>query len=238
MWILYAIIAILVLLFAFIIARTLAFVPKKEEEQTYEEIEFDKDGAISALGELVRCKTVSRYTREEEDDAEFEKLISLLPKLYPNVFSVCSMDRLEDRGLLFRWKGKCVGEPVVLMAHYDVVPVDEDKWEKPAFEAIIENGIMWGRGTLDTKVTVNGILSAANHLISKGFVPENDIYFAFSGGEEVNGLGAKHIVDYFEKEGIKLGAVVDEGGAVVENVFPGVIKPCAMRKDCSILNMR
>lgn len=87
---------------------------------------------------------------------------------------------------------------------------------------------MWGRGTLDTKVTLNGILSAADHLISTGFVPEHDIYFAFSGGEEINGDGAANIVDYFEQNNIKLSFVIDEGGAVVESVFPGVSQPCAL----------
>ena len=33
------------------------------------------------------------------------------------------MQRMEDRGLLFHWKGKGDGESAVLMAHYDVVPV-------------------------------------------------------------------------------------------------------------------
>ncbi len=219
----------LVLIFlAIVLIRTAIFVPKKQVQGEYEEINFDKEAAISALAELVKCKTVSRYTHDEEDDAEFEKLIGLLPNLYPNVFKFCELQKFEDRGLLFRWPGKTVGEPLVLMAHYDVVPVAEEKWDKPPFDAIIEDGVMWGRGTLDTKVTVNGILSASNNLISEGFVPENDIYFAFSGGEEVNGLGACHIVDYFEKQGITLRAVVDEGGAVVENVFPGVKAPCAM----------
>jgi carboxypeptidase PM20D1 len=69
---------------------------------------------------------------------------------------------------------------------------------------------------------------AAEHLIGEGFVPEQDIYFAFSGGEEVNGLGAVHIVDWFEAQGITPSMVVDEGGAVVENVFPGVSAPCGM----------
>ena len=69
------------------------------------------------------------------------------------------------------------------MAHYDVVPVEEENWTHPAFEAEIRDGVMWGRGTLDTKVTFNGVLSAAENLISQGFVPENDIYFAFSGGD-------------------------------------------------------
>ena len=78
------------------------------------------------------------------------------------------MLRLPDRGLLFRWEGKNPGDPAVLMAHYDVVPVEEENWTKPAFDALIEDGVMWGRGTLDTKVTFNGILSGAENLIRQG----------------------------------------------------------------------
>ena len=114
------------------------------------------------------------------------------------------------------------------MAHYDVVPVEEENWEVPPFEALVRDGAMWGRGTLDTKSTFNGILSAAENLIAQGFTPLHDIYFAFSGGEEVNGLGAVHIVEYFTERGIEPELVLDEGGAVVENVFPGVSKPCGL----------
>ena len=114
------------------------------------------------------------------------------------------------------------------MAHYDVVPVEEENWSKPPFEAIIEDGVMWGRGTLDTKVTFNGILEAAEELIGKGFQPGRDLYFAFSGGEEVNGPGAQNIVHYFRDQGIELSLVIDEGGAVVEDVFPGVKGQCAL----------
>ena len=227
-YILYGFLLALVILIAVIIIRTLNFKPKAQPLVSNEEIDFNKDKAVESLRELVRCKTVSYRDSSLEDNTEFEKLISLLPKLYPNVFKTCSFDILEDRALLFKWKGKNNGEPAVLMAHYDVVPVNEELWDKPPFEAILEDGVIWGRGTLDTKVTFNGVLFSAETLIADGFVPENDIYFAFSGGEEINGKGASNIVDYLEQNGIVPAMVVDEGGGVVENVFPGVSEPCAL----------
>ena len=224
----YGILGVFVLFVAVVLIRTLRFTPKAQPPVSEETVEFDRDGARDALAELIRCKTVSYNDKSLEDSTEFDKLEALLPRLYPNVFAACTLQKFSQRALLFRWPGKKDDAPSVMMAHYDVVPVDENGWEKPPFEAIIENGVMWGRGTLDTKVTFNGILSAAEHLIGKGFVPENDIYFAFSGGEEINGDGAPTIVKWFCDNGIQPALVVDEGGAVVENVFPGVKQPCGL----------
>ena len=218
----------LVVFVAVIAYRTKHFTPKPQPVPSDEVITFDKDGAVNALAELIRCKTVSYVDHSLEDEAEFEKFVAKLPELYPNVFQTCEFRQLPHRGLLFKWAGKTAGDPAVLMAHYDVVPVEEDNWEKPPFDAIIEDGVMWGRGTLDTKVTFNGVLYAANHLIGQGFQPEHDVYFSFSGGEEINDLGASVIVDWFEDQGITPAMVVDEGGAVVENVFPGVKEPCGL----------
>ena len=225
----YILLALIAVFLAVILLRAARFVPKDAPRQAVEPVEFDRAAAERSLAALVQCKTVSNADPSLEDDGEFEKLITLLPELYPHVAETCSLQRLDDRGLLFCWKGRVgAGDPAVLMAHYDVVPVEEENWEKPPFSAVVENGVMWGRGTLDTKVTFNGILSAAEALIQQGFTPENDIYFAFSGGEEVNGKGAVNIVRWFEAQGIVPALVVDEGGAVVQDVFPGVKEPCAL----------
>lgn len=224
----YLILAVLACFITVVALRTIRFRPKPQPENSEDVISFDKDIVVDALAQLVRCKTVSYNDHSLEDDGEFQKLIALLPTLYPRVFEVCSFQQLPDRALLFRWRGKGEGDPAVLMSHYDVVPVNEEKWDKPPFAAVIEDGVLWGRGTLDTKATFNGVLSAANYLIGNGFQPENDIYFAFSGGEEVNGQGAPNIVRYFEENSIHPALVVDEGGAVVENVFPGVKQPCGL----------
>ena len=227
-YILVGIAALLALFLAVILCRTLAFRPKAPIGAEQDEIFFDKDGAVNALRTLVRFPTVSYSDPALEDESAFRALIDSLPSLYPHVFGHCSFEELEDRALLFHLKGKESGDPTVLMAHFDVVPVSEESWEKPPFSGELVNGVLWGRGTLDTKVTMNAALYALNTLLASGFVPQNDIYLAFSGNEEVNGQGAVRIVDYFEANGITPGLVVDEGGAVVEDVFPGVKAPCAM----------
>ncbi|MEE0955999.1 MAG: M20/M25/M40 family metallo-hydrolase [Eubacterium sp.] len=225
------ILALIVLLLAVILVRTAMFKPKVQPSVEHEKLSVNQEKAISNLQQLIRCRTVSNPDHSLEDADEFKKLVSLLPKLYPHVFAACDYQELPERELLFHWKGKKSGpdaEAAVLMAHYDVVAVDEKAWTHDPFAAEIKDGILWGRGTLDTKVTFNGVLTAADELIAQGFQPEEDIYMAFSGQEEINGPGATMAVDYFKKNNIKLSMVVDEGGAVVDNVFPGVSTPCAL----------
>ena len=224
-----AVIGLLALAFAVVIfVRTFRFRPKKQEGVSAEPVEIDLDRATDCLAALVRCKTVSNRDKSLEDDAEFEKLLTLLPTLYPNVAKTCEVKYFPDRGVLYCWQGKSADEPAVLMAHYDVVPAEAESWEKPPFDAVLENGVLWGRGTLDTKVTMNAALFAADTLIREGFIPAHDVYFAFSGGEEINGRGALNIVEYFKEQGITPGIVLDEGGGVVADVFPGVKAPCGM----------
>ena len=224
----YILLCLLAVFVGVIAARTAAFKPKPQPETSNEPISFDKDGAADALAQMIRCKTISYADHSLEDEAEFQKFYDLLPKLYPHVYNICDFEMLPGRELLFRWPGKTPGNPAVMMAHFDVVPVNEENWEKSPFEAIFEGEYLWGRGTLDTKVTVNGVLYAANHLMAQGFQPEHDIYFAFAGDEEVNGTGAPDAVQYFVDHGLEPSIVVDEGGAVVEGVFPGVKQPCAV----------
>ena len=211
-----------------VIVRAIRFVPAKITAEKPQAVPVDTEKAVHDLGEMIKCKTISSNDKSKEDEAEFEKFAALLPTLFPNVFRKCEFEKVGNRALLFKWAGKSSDSPTVLMSHYDVVSVEEDKWAKPAFEAVIENGVLWGRGTLDTKGTLNGILQAAESLIVDNFVPERDIYFAFGGDEEVNGHGASDIVDLFRERGITPGIVVDEGGAVVTGAFPGVKRPTAL----------
>lgn len=227
---LYVAIAVIVVLIAvgIPVIRAIQFRPKKEESYPDFSVQCNEEKAVSDLAEMVRCRTVSDTDESKEDEKEFEKFEKLLPVLFPNVYRVCEFQKLGKRSLLFRWKGKDPSVSRVLMAHYDVVSVEQSLWQKPAFEGIVEDGVLWGRGTLDTKGTLNGIMQAAEQMIKQGFVPQNDVYLAFSGNEETNGYGAPTIVKYFKEKGIRPALVCDEGGAVVDKVFPGVSAPCAL----------
>lgn len=216
------------LLIIIILIRTIKFKPKNEELYFKEEVEIDRDIAIRNLQEMIKCKTISNIDSSLEDNDEFLKFEKLLQKLYPNIYKTCEFIKVSERSLLYKWKGLKSDKPTVLMAHYDVVPCDYEGWENDPFAGIIENDVLWGRGTLDTKGTVNGILSSVEHLIANSFTPTNDIYIALGGNEEVSGDGQIKIIEYFNNNGIKVNMVLDEGGAVVENVFPGVKEKCAV----------
>ncbi len=225
---LYLILAALALLIAVIVVRTLAFKPQQEKAVAPLEVKLYEDRIAKDMQAIIQMKTISYLDKSKEDQQVFEEFPELLKKLYPRLHEKLTQERIGDRGILYRWPGKNSDKPGVLMSHYDVVPVQESTWDKPPFSGEIENGVLWGRGTLDTKCTLLGVMEAAEHLISEGFIPENDLYLSFAGDEEIFGHGAPAIVAELKRRGITPAFVLDEGGAVVDNVFPGVKEPCAL----------
>jgi len=228
LYILLGVLSALIAFIAVIVIRTLRFVPKEPKREDPAPIDYNGDKVISDLSEMIKCRTVSNIDSSLDDESQFERFKALLPRLFPLVYQRCELENVNNRAMLFRWRGKSTENPTVLMAHFDVVSVVDELWDKPAFEGIVEDGVIWGRGVIDTKGSLNAILQAAEQLISEGYVPKSDIYFAFGGNEEVNGDGAPAIVKLFKERGITPGMVLDEGGAVVNGVFPGVSAPCAV----------
>lgn len=219
---------VLAVIFVIVAVRTVRFKPTPREPLSVEKIAIDTERVTEELAELIKCKTVSAEDRSLEDEGEFLKLEKRLTSLFPSFCRTATLEKLGPRSLLYRWRGSEEGAPTVLMAHYDVVAADESQWTVPAFEGVVKNGFLYGRGALDTKITVAAMLHATEMLIAEGYTPKNDIYFAFGGDEETSGRGAVNIVDAFEKRGIYPALVLDEGGAVVKGIFPGVKKSAAL----------
>ncbi|MEG2928811.1 MAG: M20/M25/M40 family metallo-hydrolase [Oscillospiraceae bacterium] len=220
--------AALLALLVVMIARTLAFKPKEMGQLGEERLDIDEKKAEDSLAQLVRIPTISSADFEKTDKEVFIAYRKKLRELYPLVTKNSDYSEHGNTGMLFKIKGKSSAKPSVLMSHYDVVPVEEQRWQHPPFCGEIIDGELWGRGTIDTKITMMGIMEALESLLAVNFVPENDLYLSFSGDEEVAGISAPSVVEYMKANNIAPALVLDEGGAVVSGVFPGVEKPIAV----------
>ena len=212
--------------FAVLLIRAARFTPRSAAPAEAEDVPIDGEKAVEHLREMLRCRTVS--APEERDEGEFIRFRTMLPQFYPHVFASCKAERVDGTGMILRWKGESSEEPAVFLSHYDVVPADESRWEKPPFGGVLEDGVLWGRGALDMKNQLCGVLEAMEHLISEGFTPRHDVYLCLSGEEEIMGPTAEHIRDLFRERGICPAFVIDEGGDVMEGMFPGTDVPAAM----------
>lgn len=222
------IIILLIALIAVMVFNAVRFKAADNGPRTVEDVKVNGDRAQQNLSTLIKFETVSNADYDKTDKAVFAAYRAKLKELYPNVTAASEYKELGNTAMLFKIKGKSSENPSVLMSHYDVVPVEEDRWQHPPFCGEIIDGVLWGRGTIDTKITMVGIMEALEDLLADGFMPENDLYLSFGGDEEVGGISAPAVVDYMEANGIKPALVLDEGGAVVEGVFPGVNKPIAV----------
>ncbi|QIK62767.1 M20/M25/M40 family metallo-hydrolase [Leucobacter viscericola] len=188
-----------------------------------------REGAAERLSRMIQIPTVSAEM-EQRGAEPFEQFIALLEELYPLTHAQLERERITDLGLLFHWRGTdSQQDPAVLMAHFDVVPIDEsDTWKHPPFEGRIANGYVHGRGALDDKGPLLVTLEAVENLLATGFTPARDVYLSFGGNEETFGDAAEAIANTLEDRGITPWLVLDEGGAVVDAPLPLVRGLAAM----------
>ncbi len=173
-------------------------------------------------------KLIQKPTVTNSGDQYFEQFQQVLKEEFPKTFENLQLTKVGGNALLFKWKGKDSSRPIILMAHQDVVPANDLGWKYPPFSGQIADGKVWGRGAMDCKNTVFCTMSAVEELLEEGVTPNQDVYLSFSDNEETGGQGAVFARDWFIKNNIKPVMVIDEGGAIVENAFPGMVKPYAM----------
>jgi len=187
-------------------------------------------GTEDKLAALVRLPTVSRFEEAQEDPAPFQDFPRELERLFPLVHARLRRDAVGARGLLYEWTGADPGlAPAILAAHYDVVPPGAIPWNRPPFSGDVAEGWVWGRGSQDSKVTLTGILAAAERLLAEGLRPSRTVYFAFGGDEEVGGSrGAVALARSLRERGVRASFLVDEGAVVADGILPFADRPLAL----------
>lgn len=183
---------------------------------------------------LIRIPTISWTDPEKVDESPLIEFQESLITLFPLVHKHLERETPDPYQIMYKWPGKDSGkDPVLFLAHYDVVPVEEqggESWEKPPLGGLIEEGELWGRGTLDIKSQLGMLMESAERLLEEGFQPERTLYFAFGGDEEVAGArGAGKMSAYFRSKGLRFAMVMDEGGVIAEKMLSFLAdKPVAL----------
>ncbi len=186
---------------------------------------------IERFSAAIRIPTISY--KDRIDTTAFEAFIEFVDSNYTQVNSNLEHYKVNDYSLVYRWPGKNPKlKPILLMAHTDVVPVgsqNESNWEEAPFSGVVKDGFIWGRGTLDDKHNVIGILEAVQMLLQEGYRPDRTLYLAFGHDEEVGGdFGAQAIARRFSEQGLAFEYILDEGMLVMENALPGLDQPVTL----------
>jgi carboxypeptidase PM20D1 len=223
---------ILVVLIAVLLVRTALARSHQITAEPVTDISIDARAAAERLAGAIRFRTISHENGQVEREA-FLGLHEHLARSFPLVHSNLTREVVAGYSLLYTWKGRNPGAaPILLLSHQDVVPVEpgtERSWTRPPFSGAIADGYVWGRGTMDDKSGVLGILEAVEHLLARGFQPERTVLLAFGHDEEVSGVnGARNIAALLGQRGVKPEFILDEGGVIAEGMVEGVEAPVAL----------
>lgn len=193
----------------------------------------DMLGAGARLGEAVRARTVASRTDLAQNAEQFQQLHAMLQTRYPKAHATLKREVVNGLSLLYTWQGSdSKAEPIMLMAHQDVVPISpgtEKQWTVDPFSGVLKDGFIWGRGAWDDKGNLIAQMEAVEMLVASGYQPKRTVYLAFGADEEVSGeRGAARIAALLKERGVRLSFVIDEGLLITEGIMPGLSKPTAL----------
>lgn len=187
----------------------------------------DRKRITESMQSMLQFKTISYIDRSLQNQAAFDGFKAFLKTRYPHIIKHSEVLEMRNTLIVFKVKGESHDDPVVLMSHYDVVP-ENGAWDVPPFSGALKDGKIYGRGAIDTKSTLCAVVESVEYLLKDNHHFKQDIYLAFSGDEEIRGGSAEGLVDYLEARKLTPKFVLDEGGAIVEDIFPGVKQKAAV----------
>ena len=191
-----------------------------------------KAQAIKNFQEAISYPTISHGDPSLFDSTAFIAFRNFLERSYPLTHTTLQREIVAAYSLLYKWQGSNTAlEPVVLMAHQDVVPIEEatqSMWTVDPFGGIVKDNFIWGRGTTDDKINLIAIMETVEKLLAENFTPARTVYLAFGHDEEIGGKGAIAIARLLKKRNIAAAFVLDEGGIITADKVPGMNKPVAL----------
>ena len=222
--------AVVFLLIAILVIRTAMFQSRQVNVESVETSALNAN-APTRLAKALQFETITQQDPAKLDTAAYAAFRKYLTEAFPSVHEAMDRTVINEHSMLYGWKGSDpAAAPIVLAAHYDVVPVDApEQWDHGPFSGTIDDDYIYGRGALDDKASVVALFESMETLIANGYEPRRTVYLAIGHDEEVGGKnGAKAIAEHLESEGVSPGVVIDEGGAITVGAVPDVSDPVAL----------
>ncbi len=227
-----SIVVVIVLILGVLIFNTLRLSSKQVAPESLAKIDLPDD-VFQNLSKGIQYPTISFSEEAVPDSAAFFGFHRFLEESFPLTHAKLSLEKINTYSLLYTWEGSDASKkPIIFMSHQDVVPVDQptlSDWEAGPFKGEISETDIIGRGTMDDKGTLIGLLEAVEMLLEESFTPSQTIYLAFGHDEEVGGgKGAAAIAEHLKTKGVQAAMTLDEGGFLATDLVPGIDNPVAM----------
>ncbi|KAJ7150834.1 carboxypeptidase S [Mycena crocata] len=217
------------------------------------ELHATDDFLLRAVGQLSAAVQIPTETFDAmgpvgEDERWLTRgpFVEHLAKAFPLVHASLALQKVNTYGLIYTWQGSDPSlKPLLLMGHYDVVPVaalSVDQWAHPPYSGHFDGENIWGRGSSDDKAGVIGILTSIEALLEKNFAPNRTVVLSFGFDEEAGGYhGAGYLgpalLERFGPDSFAM--IVDEGSGYTEQfgaIFaaPGVAEKGSVNVDVEV----
>jgi carboxypeptidase PM20D1 len=207
---------LLLAIFIFVIIKTITNKPSMNKQEV--NLLALPEKAIDHMSAAIQLRTETPNDDYQFDTVTFMRYRTFLETTYPLIHKNLPRTIVDSFNYIYEWKGTDTSIlPMVLMAHYDVVPVEASAiklWHAKPYGGEIKENYIWGRGVLDDKSSMISILEATEAQLAKGFKPKQTILLCFGADEESSGKGATAVVKYFKSINKRFDLVVDEGGEI------------------------
>ncbi len=229
--ILLGLLLLVLILIGIVLFNTYRFTARHVEAEVLPAPELTED-KLDHFRQAISYRTISYGDSSLFDSTQFIGFRKFLEQTYPKTHQTLTREIVAGYSLLYKWEGKNPElKPVVLMAHQDVVPIEEatkTMWTVDPFGGIVKDNFIWGRGTTDDKINLIAIMEAVEKLVNENYQPNRTVYLAFGHDEEIGGKGAVAIARLLKERNISADFVLDEGGQITEDKVPGMSRPVAL----------
>ncbi|WP_084420328.1 M20 family peptidase [Henriciella litoralis] len=214
-------------LVAVLVVRALNYGGTPSDVQTVElpdAPDISVERAAEHLSEAIKFRTITLQGGDPRPGQEgpWLELQAWLETTYPAFHAAANKETVPGGyTLLYTWEGSDPSlDPILLMAHQDVVPVNigtEGDWTGAPFAGEIVDGYIYGRGAMDDKGSLVALMEALDALARDGFQPRRTVLLQLGHDEEVSGSGAEAGIALLKSRGVTPVMALDEGFMVIED---------------------